>query len=135
LRLTNYTKARETFVHQLSIEPLRDPAGETRCFQATSLVLQMPGTSAPDAVASDFDRPPLMTDQPTVPPLWPLLGRAVRPDEPPPTATRQLPAPAPTLQDLQTSIAFDDDATGDMLLAADMMKADDLLSWLQEEEG
>ena len=43
VRLTNYTRDGESFEHLLSVEPLRDPAGETLCFQATSLVLRKPG--------------------------------------------------------------------------------------------
>ena len=33
VRLTNYTRDGESFEHLLSVEPLRDPAGETLCFQ------------------------------------------------------------------------------------------------------
>lgn len=43
MHLTNYTKSKESFEHLLSVEPLRDPAGRTQCFQATSLVLRKPG--------------------------------------------------------------------------------------------
>ena len=75
VRLTNYTKDGTPYVHQLSVEPLRDPSGETRCFQATSLVLQAPGEPP-----SDKD-PALLLGVPAVgaPPLWPLLGRAMCP--------------------------------------------------------
>jgi PAS domain S-box-containing protein len=78
VRLTNYTKSGEPFVHQLSCEPLRDPSGETKCFQATSLVLQAPGEAPTNLAAVVGAMPPICTD--AVPPLWPLLGRAVRPD-------------------------------------------------------
>lgn len=72
LRLTNYTKSGESFVHQVSCEPLRDPAGETQCFQATSLVLRRPGEveSAEEPVVGHM--PMVCTEQ--VPALWPLLG-------------------------------------------------------------
>lgn len=43
VQLTNYTKCGEKFVHHLSAEPLYDPSGIIKCFQATSLVLQSPG--------------------------------------------------------------------------------------------
>ena len=82
LRLTNYTKAGLSFVHHLSVEPLRDPSGVARCFQATSIVLQAPGS--PDlsvegsAAAAQL---PLISQNP-LPPLWPLLGQAVRPEPP-----------------------------------------------------
>ena len=78
VRLTNYTKSGVPFVHQLSCEPLRDPSGETRCFQATSLVLQAPGESQrdDDALVSSI---PSICNNP-VPPLWPLLGRAMLSD-------------------------------------------------------
>lgn len=48
VRLTNYTKLGQPYTHQLSVEPLRDPYGVTRCFQATSLVLSMPGEACRD---------------------------------------------------------------------------------------
>ena len=77
VRLTNYTRSGVPFVHQLSCEPLRDPSGATKCFQATSLVLQAPGEaqSDSDVQAAVGSMPPICTN--TVPPLWPLLGRAV----------------------------------------------------------
>ena len=78
VRLTNYTKRRERFVHELSVEPLRDPAGITRCFQATSLVLLRPGQASAD-LPSIVSRAP--TYDGMLPALWPLLGRAVRPLE------------------------------------------------------
>ena len=75
VRLTNYTKQGLPFVHQLSCEPLRDPSGEVRCFQASSLVLQPPGearwTDATDPMARAM--PPIHTNA-AMPPLWPLLG-------------------------------------------------------------
>jgi len=43
VRLTNYTKAGESYDQQLSVEPLLDPSGICRCFQATSLILRHPG--------------------------------------------------------------------------------------------
>jgi hypothetical protein len=51
VRLTNYTKQGKAFVHQLSTEPLRDPSGIIKCFQATSLVLQPPGEGKWDVSA------------------------------------------------------------------------------------
>lgn len=81
VRLTNYTKEGAPFVHQLSCEPLRDPAGETRCWQATSLVLQAPGDAEAEVDPIVGSMPPICTN--AVPPLWPLLGRAVRPDDTP----------------------------------------------------
>jgi len=78
VRLTNYTKSGRKFVHQLLVEPLRDPAGKTRCFQATSLVLQLPGQLL-EELAPVKGYVPLISDQ-AVPPLWPLLGRSVVPE-------------------------------------------------------
>ena len=76
VRLTNYTKGGVPFIHQLSCEPLRDPTGETRCFQATSLVLQAPGeTLSADEARLLASTPPISYNH--VPPLWPLLGRAM----------------------------------------------------------
>ena len=75
VRLTNYTKSGAKFVHQLSCEPLRDPSGETRCFQATSLVLQAPGEAACEDEAL-IASVPAVSHNP-MPPLWPLLGRAM----------------------------------------------------------
>jgi len=76
VRLTNYTKARVPFVHQLSCEPLRDPTGDTKCFQATSLVLQSPGEAQCEVDPVGGAMPPICTN--AVPPLWPLLGRAMQ---------------------------------------------------------
>jgi len=82
VRLTNYTKAGLAFTHQLSVEPLRDPSGVTRCFQATSLILQGPGEAESAEVgAVQLTHLPHMSTNP-LPPLWPLLGLAVRPDAP-----------------------------------------------------
>lgn len=72
LRLTNYTKDGESFVHQVSCEPLRDPAGETQCFQATSLVLRRPGEAESAEEPAVGQMPMVCTEQ--VPALWPLLG-------------------------------------------------------------
>ena len=83
VRLTNYTRDGESFEHLLSVEPLRDPAGETLCFQATSLVLRKPGEPRAEATAVGDSLPMICTDP--VPPLWPLLGRAVNPQ---PTGAR-----------------------------------------------
>jgi len=79
VRLTNYTKDGLPFTHQLSVEPLRDPSGITRCFQATSLVLQAPGEAHSEVEAAAVGQMPLLSTNP-LPPLWPLLGRAVRPN-------------------------------------------------------
>lgn len=46
VRLTNYTKSGETYVHQLSCEPLHDQTGRPQAFQATSVVLRKPGQPA-----------------------------------------------------------------------------------------
>jgi len=89
VRLTNYTKSGEAFVHQLSCEPLRDPSGETKCFQATSLVLQAPGEAPTNFASVVGAMPPICTN--AVPPLWPLLGRAVRPDDAAAACFRALP--------------------------------------------
>jgi PAS domain S-box-containing protein len=78
VRLTNYTKSGVPFVHQLSCEPLRDPSGETRCFQATSLVLQAPGETQRDDDDFVASMPSICSNP--VPPLWPLLGRAMLSD-------------------------------------------------------
>jgi len=87
LRLTNYTKTGVSFVHQLSCEPLRDPAGETQCFQATSLVLRRPGEAEAAEELAVGHMPTVCRDQ--VPPLWPLLGsRSLQPEPP------QQPAPS-----------------------------------------
>jgi len=81
VRLTNYTKRGEIFVHQLSAEPLCDPAGVTKCFQATSLVLQPPGEWERSAqIERLVRRIPLVCKSP-LPPLWTLLGRTIRPEE------------------------------------------------------
>ena len=34
VKLTNYDKLGQSYEHQLSVEPLRDPSGATLCFQA-----------------------------------------------------------------------------------------------------
>ena len=64
VRLTNYTKKGLPFSHYLSIEPLRDPSDVTKCFQATSLVLQAPGEPPCDvrcaAPPPTRRRPPLL---------------------------------------------------------------------------
>jgi PAS domain S-box-containing protein len=78
VRLTCYAKSGLTFVQQLSCEPLRDPKGETRCFQATSLVLRAPGELLADSAA--ITQIPLVSNS-RVPPLWSLLGRTVMPEE------------------------------------------------------
>jgi len=93
VQLTNYTKFGEPFVQQLFVEPLRDPSGLTRSYQATSLILQAPGevtpkpepqTDAQTNVASHREEmigglPQMCTN--ALPPLWPLLSRALPPDE------------------------------------------------------
>jgi len=78
VRLTNYDKHGRSFEHQLSIEPLRDPSGQTRCFQATSLVVRRPGEQEIECASVAGPMPLVCTDP--MPPLWRLLGRAVRPD-------------------------------------------------------
>jgi len=81
VRLTNYTKRGEVFVHQLSAEPLCDPSGVTKCFQATSLVLQPPGERERNPQIDELvGRIPLVCRSP-LPPLWTLLGRTIRPEE------------------------------------------------------
>ena len=132
VRLTNYTKSGEKFVHQLSVEPLRDPAGETRCFQATSLVLQMPGCKLEEATPG-LGRPSLISDHPTVPPLWPLLGHAMHRPEP----LRAVPLPPPDGGDSSVGHTPPVPSVFDLPLevsghydgANDIMKADDILSW------
>lgn len=79
VRLVNYDKQGRSFEHQLSVEPLRDPSGHTRCFQATSLVLRKPGERSAGESSLVAGPIPLVCTDP-MPPLWPLLGRAVRPD-------------------------------------------------------
>jgi PAS domain S-box-containing protein len=83
VRLTNYNKAGLAFTHQLSVEPLKDPSGLTRCFQATSLILQGPGEAecTAEVGAGQLTHLPHLSTNP-LPPLWPLLGLAVRPDAP-----------------------------------------------------
>lgn len=75
VRITSYTAAGESFDHELCIEPLRDPMGNVRCYQGSSLVLRTPGRPA---IAHLEDRAPLVSDD-ALPPLWPVLGRAVHP--------------------------------------------------------
>eukprot|EP00962_Isochrysis_galbana_P005120 scaffold1400_cov113-Isochrysis_galbana.AAC.7 len=72
-----------SYDHQLSVEPLTDPSGMVRAFQATSLLLRKPGEprGALDAVAASAL--PLISRE-AIPPLWPLLARLVRPGSPPP---------------------------------------------------
>jgi len=93
VRLTNYTKRGELFVHQLSAEPLCDPSGVTKCFQATSLVLQPPGESdRSPQIDRLVGRIPLVCRSP-LPPLWTLLGRTIRPEASP---TKLVPPKPPT---------------------------------------
>ena len=106
VRLTNYTKDGVPFVHQLSCEPLRDPSGETRCFQATSLVLSAPGEPVgdTDALVGGAGALPSISNH-IVPPLWPLLGRAVSPTEAMPTARAQaMPANGGTSDAARTNL-------------------------------
>jgi len=81
VRLTNYTKAGETFVHQLACEPLRDETGQAQCFQATSVVLRKPGQ--PDEVEKALNAigaariagmVSLASSSNRCPLLWPLVG-------------------------------------------------------------
>lgn len=81
VRLTNYTKSGETFVHQLSCEPLRDETGQAQCFQATSVVLRKPGQ--PDEVEKALNAVgaariagmvSLSSSAKRCPMLWPLVG-------------------------------------------------------------
>jgi len=128
LRLTNYTKGGESFVHQVSCEPLRDPAGETQCFQATSLVLRRPG-EAESAEQPAVGHMPMVCTEP-IPALWPLLGGGNAWPQPPldhgmppvPSALPPLPqelfSPA-TAQ--QTTTPTDDDF--------------DLLGWLESDKS
>ena len=75
LRLTNYTKAGTSYVHQLTCEPLRAPSGATHCFQATSIVLRHPGEAEEAEVLAVGPMPLLGSVSPQhVPPLWRLLG-------------------------------------------------------------
>ncbi len=128
VRLINYTKDGLTFTHQLSIEPLRDPSGLTRCYQATSLVLQAPGEAASDTEVAAGQLPHISTSP--LPPLWPLLGRAVRPDvpsvpssglgfAPPPPPLAAPPPQTPEPHDASAAAMLDDD--------------DSFLSWLQTD--
>jgi len=81
VRLTNYTKSGETFVHQLSCEPLCDESGQAQCFQATSVVLRKPGQ--PDEVEKALNAVgaariagmvSLSSSAKRCPMLWPLVG-------------------------------------------------------------
>ena len=75
LRLTNYTKAGVSYVHQLTCEPLRAPSGATHCFQATSIVLRHPGEAEETEILAAGQMPLLGSVSPQhVPPLWRLLG-------------------------------------------------------------
>ena len=71
----------ETFVHQLSCEPLRDETGQAQCFQATSVVLRKPGQ--PDEVEKALNAVgaariagmvSLSSSAKRCPMLWPLVG-------------------------------------------------------------
>ena len=125
VRLTNYTKKGEKFIHQLWVEPLRDPAGETRCYQATSLVLQMPGCKE-EATPGHTDLP-LISDHPTLPPLWPLLGHAIHQTRSPPPLPTPSPEQAPLGREPFFEMPFDVPSQGDC--TNDIMRADDILSW------
>ena len=86
VRITNYTKQGASFVHQLSIEPLRDASGRTQCFQATSLVLRRPGEDDSAEEISMGQLPLLTHDQvprppprPPPPPLHPSTPPSLPP--------------------------------------------------------
>ena len=83
----------------------------------------MPGGAPQDELPpADIEPPtPLISDHHAVPPLWPLLGRAVTPPEDNALCRAALARP-PSLTELQ-SMAMDD-ATAD-----ELMKADDILNW------
>lgn len=123
VRITNYTKQGASFVHQLSIEPLRDASGRTQCFQATSLVLRRPGEDDSAEEISMGQLPLLTHDQ--VPPLWPLLARAGPPPAPthsslslPNTYLSHLRHPLPAGQTAAFASAFAASAAASMAIAA-----------------
>jgi hypothetical protein len=115
VQLTNYTKSGASYDHQLSVEPLTDPSGKVRAFQATSLLLRKPGEPRGAGIQPLLELP-LISREP-LPPLWPLLARAVRPD-PPPGGALPSPASAP----LPASAA---DGHGEL----DM----EIMTWLESE--
>jgi len=114
VRLTNYTKQGAPFVHQVSVEPLRDPTGTTRCFQATSLVLKMPGE--PPGRAK-----PQPSQHPRVTPLWPYLGQTFASAAPPPPPASP---PPPALRAFPFAPAESEE----------MVKAEEIVSWQQSDE-
>jgi hypothetical protein len=93
VRLTNYTKAGVPYDHQLSVEPLSDPSGQVRAFQATSLLLCTPGEPRETRGAAAASALPLIRRE-AMPPLWPVMARLVRPGSPPPPVSPMPPGHA-----------------------------------------
>mgnify|MGYP001170643401 CR=1 FL=1 len=80
VHLTNYTKDGSSFEHLLFLEPLRNPAGRTQCFQATSLVVRKPGHRQSLPVGSLPFAPEAATYQlPAIAPMGKLLGGPMGP--------------------------------------------------------
>lgn len=126
VRVTNYTKSGEPFVHRLSVEPLRDPSGETQCFQATSHVLQYPGE--PQGV---LDSTQIMGGSGQLPlkpsdslsAEWPLQSRQT-----------SYQAPERAAPSAHTTASFTCEPSMDVNMSTVDELDDDILSWLQDDK-
>ena len=131
VRLTNYTKFGVSYDQQLSVEPLKDPLGVTRCFQATSLIIRPPGDLS---LSVDMARELPLISNDAAPPLWPLLARAVRPDSTPQTITSIPPLNLLQMHNTALGGCIADTSSGDLLLAPQLELDEDIMSWLENEQ-